>query len=513
MPIGAFRLNTLAARLTSASTVPTGGIITYAVIGGTNYRVHHFYQNDNFTVPSTLASVNSLLLGAGGGGGGALAAGGGGGGGGAGQIITQTDTNLAAGTYPVVVGTGGTGSAGADGTSNSSAQSTFNGYVALQGYGGKVNSAGNEGGGSGSSGSTSYTATTSIYPFKGGNSVGSATVTARAGGGGAGWTAVGTNATAATNATAGSGGAGTSTASLDGFPLAMAAGGGGGGYNNGTGAGAYLSTVWSANGANFTNIDGFGGGGSFSAGFNSTIVYGSGGGGGNNQASTAVAGGSGMSGLAQIRYATSTTGFVYYVTQAGSSTTTITMPTVSAGDVAFYFTRSRNATTTIPAENAPSGWTNIFNTSVGTTLGTRATGYYKICAGTEGGTTINNMAGTNNVSYIVVYRKQGASITSVTISGLNAQATDSAPTNQSLAMSSAAKPFVGFAFYTGSTAGGTVVTSAASTVKSMRDFYTVNTALLRAFECGSSDISLSNSTISMTDQGTNTMVSFVASIT
>lgn len=86
----------------------SGGTVT--TTGG--YRIHTFTSAQNFTLTETpspaspKAKMDVLIVG-GGGGGGNYAGFEGGGGGGAGGMVVATNFTTTAGTYPVVVGTGG----------------------------------------------------------------------------------------------------------------------------------------------------------------------------------------------------------------------------------------------------------------------------------------------------------------------------------------------------------------------------------------------------------------------
>lgn len=77
----------------------TGGTVTTATVGGTNYKIHTFTSNSNVTVVGS-GSVDVLLVG-GGGGGGVLGSGGGGG------AVINASLTVTSGSYTVTVGDGG----------------------------------------------------------------------------------------------------------------------------------------------------------------------------------------------------------------------------------------------------------------------------------------------------------------------------------------------------------------------------------------------------------------------
>jgi hypothetical protein len=105
------------------------------------YKIHTFNSNGTFTVTSAPAGTTvDYLMVAGGGGGGATSRGNcGHGGGGAGGLIYRTGETITAGTYAVVIGTGGTGCINDATTPKANAlngnNSTFNGLTALGGGG------------------------------------------------------------------------------------------------------------------------------------------------------------------------------------------------------------------------------------------------------------------------------------------------------------------------------------------------------------------------------------------
>ena len=84
----------------AAGITAFGGIITQYEDSGTTYRVHTFRGSGKFFVSAGAADVDYLIVA---GGGGAWQ-----GGGGAGGMLTDTGVAVSAGTYTIVVGTGGT---------------------------------------------------------------------------------------------------------------------------------------------------------------------------------------------------------------------------------------------------------------------------------------------------------------------------------------------------------------------------------------------------------------------
>jgi hypothetical protein len=492
MTFGAFRLNTLAAALASAtnSVTATGGTISYTTSSSINYKVHTFTTtgSNNFIVSATTGTPTAdiLLVGGGGAGGGttttATSAGGGGGGG---AVVYQTGNSVTVQTYTVSVGAGGTGVSGASG--NAGTASTGLGYTANGGGAGALSSAATNGGGSGTSSSTSYTSTIGTYAYKGGNSFGSGISTARAGGGGAGAGAAGTDAASATG---GNGGLAIQN-NIDGQNLYYAGGGGGGGGS--TGGSGVTSAGAAGGGSN-------GAGSNSGAGFTNTIgTYGGGGGGSNRNATTA--GGGGRQGIAIVRYPV-TGEYVYFISSATVSTSTIAMPTVQTGDIVIL---NNNATTstTAPTAVTPSGWTNIINTSVNSGTALRMMVHYRVITdgATESGTTITGMSGGLGNRYNILVYRPSKSFTLSTLGNQQAAVgTTAAITNQTLTMG-VSGPSLAFAFYYSSTSGATF----GSTTTSTQDIFNGASGYVKTFEASDSTISFATSTISLTNATSSTM--------
>ena len=235
-------------------TQVTGGTVTTYTSGAYVYQVHTFTASGTLTViTAPPAGTADYLIVAGGGGGGYsgltdLKAGGGG----AGGLIHETGQTLAAGTYPVAVGTGGPGGATASARGTNGNDSAFNGDTAIGGGGGAYHqpgdvSGGNNGGSGGGSGSWTQPAGTGEsgqgYSGGGGND--------GCGGGGAGAAGYGVT-----------GGDGLQN-DITGSPVWYAGGGGGGltTAQGGQGGGGKCG-VSSGNGTDGTGGGGAGGNGS-----------------------------------------------------------------------------------------------------------------------------------------------------------------------------------------------------------------------------------------------------------
>jgi hypothetical protein len=492
MTFGSFRLNTLAAALgyTGDAVISGGTVSYYRSATATNFKLHTLTTTGSnslvVTSPGAAGTVDLLLVGGGGAGGGTTTTIGAGGGGGGGAVVYQTAVAITPQTYTIAVGAGGTGVSGASG--NAGTASTGLGYTANGGGAGTTNTAATDGGGSGTSSSTSYTSTIGTYAYKGGNSFGSASTSSRAGGGGAGAGAAGTDAASATG---GNGGIGVQN-NIDGQNLYYAGGGGGGGTSGGAGVtSAGVVGGGNSNGAGATS----------GAGFTNTIgTYGGGGGGSNRTTSTA--GGGGRQGITIVRYPITSPTSIAYVAQTTTITTTLTLPTTVAGRIGLIVMSAFNTTATIPTETAPAGWTLISNTSVGTTLGARMTAYYKILAGNEAGN-VTCMTGTNTTQSAFYSWTPNSTINYVQVSAINSEGTNSVPSTQTLSMTNLVGPYIGVALYA---SNGNV--SASSSVTPTR---TVGPSLgqyVKFWDSTSGAVTFTDSTVTMTDTGTNLMASY-----
>jgi hypothetical protein len=136
---------------------------------------------------------------------------------------------------------------------------------------------------------------------------------------------------------------------------------------------------------------------------------------------------------------------------AASSDTTITLPTVSSGDVLVAFNSAyASPSATPPTAPTWTGWTNIYNVTNSTGTGARTYISYKICTGSESGTTLPLMSSNaNKQSQVHLIRGNNQSgvqraLTGVTLSGGSSQVSSSTFTNQTLNLTTPLAPFVGF---------------------------------------------------------------------
>ena len=365
---------------------PSGGTITTANVGGTNYIFHTFTGTGSLIIPSATGpsnqywngssyqngiTTNILVVAAGGaGGGGAWWAGGGGGGG----FLAYNGSLLAPATYTATIGVGVYSGNGG----NSSLSGTGINYVATGGgVGGstttKTGSAGGSGGG-GANGSNGG-AGTSGQGFAGGNS------NSDSGGGGGGGGGVGAAGTAS------AGGAGGLAYTWPSDNLGAIYSGGGGGAGN-------CSTCLGGVGAG----GGHGGGKASTFGYVApTTGYGIGGSGG---------GGAGRSGIIIIRYTQPTTPGAITGTAAtctGQSYTYSIAPVVNASTYTWtvpgtWSITAGSGTTTITVTAGSAGG-NI-SVLIPTAFGNTGSSTYAVSVNavpTISGTTPNSRCGTGTV--------------------------------------------------------------------------------------------------------------------
>jgi hypothetical protein len=464
MPIGAFKLNTLARKLSSVtnSITATGGdSISYFLSSSILYKIHNFATagTSSFVVSAITGTptVDVLIIGGGGGGGSGTNFGAGaGGGGGGGQIILSTAKPITTGTFSLTIGTAGTA-----GSNNKGGDGGTTSGLSLSAGGGG-------GGGAGlSSGSN-------VAPSNGtgGGAGGVSSNAASSGGQGGNPTALAGNTASGTT-----GGAGYTITNFNSTSTVYGGGGAAGGGTGGTGS---------------TNPGGGGGGGTSS---------------GSN-----IAGNAGRAGAVYIRYpVTQVTSISYITSVTATNNSTITWPTIQAGDLAIYINTAINSTASTPGFNAgPSGFTSIAGgtVTVATTLGGRVNYDYKICTGSESGTNITNTTGTNSTYTTLLIYRGNIPINNIIATINQAQGTDSAPTSQTLAMSGVTGPYVACAMFTSS--GN--VTTRGSSITATREIANSTHQYVQTFESTSSGVSFSSSTISMADYGTNFLVNFICQV-
>lgn len=274
---------------TPCTSVATGGTVSVITDGGDDYCLHVFEGDGTFDAPSSL-TVEYLIVG-GGGSGGSAGPYGGGGGGGAGGLLTGSES-LTAGSYSIVVGTGGASTSGAHTPGNEGENSSAFGETAIGGgRGGSGNNGGPTAGGSG--GGQGAIANSVEYPgdvsgTSGQGNDGGLAIPPNGGGGGGAGAPGGTPPDAATAANGGDG----LQSSITGSQVYYAGGGAGSGPTR-TGNG--VTAINPPRG-----IGGLGGGGGEGS---IDGVDGTGGGGAAGLSENGTRSGAGGDGIVIVRYA------------------------------------------------------------------------------------------------------------------------------------------------------------------------------------------------------------------
>jgi hypothetical protein len=183
-------------------------------------------------------------------------------------------------------------------------------------------------------------------------------------------------------------------------------------------------------------------------------------------------------------------------TSATSTASTITVPAAAAAnDIAILFDTSTTTTDT-----TPSGWTSISKT---TTTGIRTNISYKKLVSGDVNSSITGMAGTTRKVMVIV--RADINPTNIKLSNASAQSTTSAPSNQTITLANNLQPIVGFACYAST---GNVGTRGWST-GNPSEYSSVSTSsvYVKALAYNPGAVN-ATPTISMSDNGTNTLQSF-----
>lgn len=181
---------------------------------------------------------------------------------------------------------------------------------------------------------------------------------------------------------------------------------------------------------------------------------------------------------------------IAFETSAIAITTTITMPTVALGDVAVLF----DYVISPAAAVTPSGWTSPVSFGG---AGERMVISWKLCDGTESGTTITGMNGSNRYKIIQTFRGN-VPVTSVTTGSVNSEDSgNSGPATQTVTVSGVQTPLVIFgadgAVASENLTGSDPWTGTTTEVNLIAGYKTVNS-------------SPSNHTVAAVDGGTNNML-------
>jgi hypothetical protein len=190
-----------------------------------------------------------------------------------------------------------------------------------------------------------------------------------------------------------------------------------------------------------------------------------------------------------------------FIASGSSQGSTVQIPTTArAGDIAILFDNSTTTTNTIP-----SGWTSIAG---GTTTGIRTNVSSKILTSGEVGSTITGMAGTTR-KVVLVFRDWATTSPTIAVSTPTVQATTAAPTNQTITAGSGESIYFGVYGRTGTTGITAALNQSNKTSTQVNSVSTSGVSVrYTIFNAGPNAIGHSNATVTMTDGGTNVLISF-----
>lgn len=501
---------------TSQATGPAGGLLFVDTTG-----------TFTFEVPTGVTAISALAIGGGGGGGGtsgsATASAGGGGGG---AFVYSNAIAVTPGeTLTVQVGnrgsagTGSTSSATSGGAGGESSLSR-GGTVLLLAKGG--------------SGGTRSISSTTVAGGAGGvtsTSVGDTKNTGGAGGagnsndrGGGGGGAAGYSGTGGaggfgtTAATAGSGGGGGGGIyAWTGSALAPSGGPGGGTFYYGAGSNGAAGTASSTIQTRQGDVGSFLGG---SDSFNGA-KYGGGGGGASARGGNGDQGTQGGYGVVRLVWGDSVSfpstnvdvSNLRLVASSASSSSTVTVPgNALPGDCLVLFDYADHGSV-LPTTVVPSGFTSLQEFTNGSTFTKCIVSAKRVLLLTDAGSSLTGMNSTENQKILLVFRANGGANGGQAVGGNSEFDTTSAPSTQTVTDASRNSYEEGapitFAFFKGSdgiTPGTDITFSGAQFVSGTSNVYYVG---YKTYTQSTTSIS---DAISMTDRGTNSLVSLAIGI-
>lgn len=149
-------------------------------------------------------------------------------------------------------------------------------------------------------------------------------------------------------------------------------------------------------------------------------------------------------------------GLSFFDSSVSNAATIVAPAGIIAGDVILIHDYSARGSGNFPIAVVPTGFTEIINQQApDTNYTTRTIMSYKIAVGGEAGATITGMAAASWSNKELLVFRPSIPATSVSVSAVNSQATNSAPTAQNVASSGGATPLVVIATW-GSEDGTTV---------------------------------------------------------
>lgn len=148
-----------------------------------------------------------------------------------------------------------------------------------------------------------------------------------------------------------------------------------------------------------------------------------------------------------LRAATARNVFFTLSASDGTVTSSITVPAgVQQGDLLIVYNHAYNTTGTIPTAATPSGFTQVYNSSLANASGSisaRAISSYKLALGNESGTSLTCMTANFMAVFILVYKTNSVSPNLTLLytgSGGGANMTNANPTDYTLSLSAQNKP-------------------------------------------------------------------------
>jgi hypothetical protein len=184
-----------------------------------------------------------------------------------------------------------------------------------------------------------------------------------------------------------------------------------------------------------------------------------------------------------------------YITNSNSLSSTITIPaTATTGDIAVLWDFSQTNSQVVP-----SGWTPIG--SAGTTSHRLTVSYRQLTAG-QAGSSVSGQGGTTRKVMAIFRGNNPPTTISPTLYGQ--QATTATPSAQTIIAPAGSLPYIFFSGHGVSTSGGSRTWNTGSPVEISASSGSTVWGRFQIFNSSGA----TNTTVSMTDAGTNSMISF-----
>lgn len=205
------------------------------------------------------------------------------------------------------------------------------------------------------------------------------------------------------------------------------------------------------------------------------------------------------------------------VASTTSTTNTIVVPTITAGDLAIMLNVAQNpdgVSQVPPATVVPSGFTVVHNyTAEAVGSGDdvqRSIASTKILTGTESGTTLNLLNGDRDSAVLMILRKSTGAVSSVTVRALSGGGSQSDPTPITTDLTSYGKPLIFIASYGGDGISAANATSTPTLTQIVAG--TNSNQLIAGYKIYNPADALESVTIDQPDIDVNIMTSFVLEV-